>query len=240
MSETGHAKNVENFSTLISFCSGYGASYNPAKATLKVSSLETLRDTAKNSLADVNRVLAPFTTAVNERQAAFEPLNKLITRVVNALDSSDAPKETLADARTLANKLQGKRSTELPPPPAEGEPDNTHSASQMSFDNRIENLDKFIQLLTATPLYTPNETDLQVGTLTTLLETLRAKNKAVTDAYTPLSTARINRDTLLYQEETGLVDIAADVKSYVKSVFGATSPQFNQITAIKFTKPSKD
>ena len=30
-SETGHAKNVANFEDLISFCNGYGATYNPSK-----------------------------------------------------------------------------------------------------------------------------------------------------------------------------------------------------------------
>ncbi|MBK7148718.1 MAG: hypothetical protein IPH78_07800 [Bacteroidetes bacterium] len=34
--ETGHAKNVANFEDLISFCTGYGASYNPSKAAIAI------------------------------------------------------------------------------------------------------------------------------------------------------------------------------------------------------------
>ncbi len=238
-SETGHAKNVANFSTLISFCVGYGGAYKPAKEIIKVTSLETLRDNAKNSISEVSNLLTTFNLAVNEREAAFKPLSKLITRIINSLDSSDAPKETLADAQTIANKLKGIRAKAIPPPPAEGEPEKTISASQMGFDNRLANLEKLVQLLAATPQYAPNETDLQTGTLTTLLETLTAKNKAVTDSFTPLSTSRLSRNTLLYQEETGLYDVAGEVKKYVKSAFSATSPQFQQISAIKFTKPKK-
>jgi len=38
-SETGHAKNVANFEDLISFATGYGATYNPSKNSLKIQQL---------------------------------------------------------------------------------------------------------------------------------------------------------------------------------------------------------
>jgi len=76
--------------------------------------------------------------------------------------------------------------------------------------------------------YTPNETDLKVTALTTLIADMRTKNTAVINAYTPLSNTRISRNNVLYTTGTGLVDIAGEVKKYVKSVFGATSPQFNK------------
>ena len=37
--ETGHAKNIANFQDLISFVTGYGATYNPNKNTLKLPQL---------------------------------------------------------------------------------------------------------------------------------------------------------------------------------------------------------
>ena len=40
--ETGHAKNVANFEDLISFVTGYGATYNPTKVPIKLASLTTL------------------------------------------------------------------------------------------------------------------------------------------------------------------------------------------------------
>jgi hypothetical protein len=49
--ETGHAKNVANFEDLISFCTGYGASYNPSKASIKLAALTTKRTDAVNTLA---------------------------------------------------------------------------------------------------------------------------------------------------------------------------------------------
>jgi hypothetical protein len=169
-------------------------------------------------------------------------LSKLITRVINALDSSNVPKQDVANAKTIARKIQGKRAGEkLPtvvdnPATPQDESQKSISASQMSFNNRIENMDKLIQLLSAQAGYTPNETDLKVTTLTTLLADMRTQNTGAINALTPLSNARIARNNLLYATGTGLVDIAGEVKKYVKSVFGGTSPQYKQVSGLKFAK----
>ena len=243
--ETGHAKNVANFEDLISFCTGYGASYNPGKTSLKLSSLTALHTLADTKIAAVNAVQTPWSNAVAARDILFKPLSGLITRVVNALESSDIPAQVVDNAKTIARKIQGRRATpkDTPPPadpavPEEETPKNI-SASQMGFDNRIDNLDKLIQLLSAQTAYAPNETDLTTATLTTLLADMKAANKVVINTYTPLSNARIDRDDILYKAETGLVDIAAGVKKYVKSVFGATSPQFKQVSGLLFSPKPK-
>jgi len=240
--ETGHAKNVTNFEDLISFCTGYGTAYNPSKASIKLPALNTQFTSGKGSLTTINTLLPPSTNAINARDIVFTPLNKLITRVVNAVDSSNVPKTFVADVKTIARKLQGKRgSDKLPtivddPNTPEDESQKSISASQMSFDNRIENMDKFVQLLASQPGYAPNETDLKVTSLTTLLADMRTKNTGAINALTPLSNARIARNTILYATGTGLVDTAGEVKKYVKSVFGGTSPQYKQVSGLKFTK----
>jgi hypothetical protein len=244
-SETGHAKNVANFEDLISFCTGYGTAYNPSKASIKLPALNSQFTSAKNSLTTVNTLLPPSTNAINAREIVFTPLSKLITRVVNAVAASNVTKQVFADVKTIARKLQGKRgSDKLPtivddPNTPEDESQKSISASQMSFDNRIENMDKLIQLLASQPGYAPNETDLKVATLTALLADMRTKNTAAINALTPLSNARIARNTILYATGTGLVDTAGEVKKYVKSVFGGTSPQYKQVSGLKFTKVGK-
>jgi hypothetical protein len=195
--ETGHAKNVANFEDLISFCTGYGASYNPSKAAIALAALSTLRTNALAALANINALLPANTNAVNAREAAFSPLSKLITRVVNAADASDVSKQVKADVKTIARKLQGKRATPKNDAPAPNpiapveETTKNISASQMSFDQRIENLDKLIQLLAAQPAYIPNEPELSVAGLTTTLNTMRTTNTTAVNAYTPNSTFAI-------------------------------------------------
>ena len=141
----------------------------------------------------------------------------------------------------LVRKLQGRRATlkmtdEEKKVAAEAGNEVTEiSSSQMSFDSRLDNLDKLIKLLTSIPAYAPNEADLKVAALTTLLTDLKTKNTAVITAETPLVNARIARNDVLYKADTGVVDTSVDVKTYVKSVFGATSPQYKTISGLKFT-----
>ena len=240
--ETGHAKNVANFEIEISYCNGYGAAYNPTKPSITIASLNTLLTGAQGSLASLNSILPPWINAVNARQLAFDPLSKLVTRVIAALDASDVDELIVNDAKTIARKIQGRRAEPAQPDNPETPEDESLesiSASQMSFDSRIENFDSLIQLLAAQANYIPNEIDLTVAALTALLADFRQKNTDVINAFTPVSNARIARDNILYAEDSGLFDIAAEVKNYVKSVYGATAAEFKQISSLKFTKPKK-
>jgi hypothetical protein len=140
----------------------------------------------------------------------------------------------------LVRKIQGTRATakkteeEKKALAAEGKGTKEISSSQMSYDNRLDNFDKLIKLLTSVTLYAPNESDLKVTALATLYTDLKAKNSAVVTATTPLSNARISRNDLLYKSNTGMIDIALDTKTYIKSLFGATSPQYKQVSKLEF------
>ena len=68
----------------------------------------------------------------------------------------------------------------------------------------------------------------------TKIADLTAKNTAVATAYASISNSRIARNETLYSSSTGLVETANEVKKYIKSVFGASSPQFAQVKGIQF------
>ena len=240
-SETGHAKNAANFEDLISFCTGYGAKYNPSKEALKVANLTTQRTNALAALKQVKITETAFNNATNKRIDAFKPLKQLATQIVNALDSTDASAETVKDAKTINKKIQGqrggKKETASPNLSIEGAAEaKIISASQQSYDQQQEHFDKLIELLTSDSNYKPNETDLTIVTLNTKLADLKKANTAVVDTYTNVSNSRINRDNVLYNPLTGLVNTALDVKKYVKSVFTATSPEFKQVNRLPFKK----
>jgi hypothetical protein len=142
---------------------------------------------------------------------------------------------------TLVRKLQGRRATpkltddEKKAAEADGKEINQISASQLSYDNRLDNFDKLIKLLASEAEYSPNEADITIEALTSLYNDLYAKNTAVISATVPLNNARISRGQFLYAPLTGVVDISVDVKMYIKSVFGATSPQYKAISGLLFT-----
>ena len=240
LSETGHAKNVANLQDLISFVTGYGATYNPTKNALKLPQLNALATASQASLADVVTKNTAYNNKVNERVVAFSNLKALSTRLINALQTTDATTQKVADAKAFNKKLQGVRAKAITTPPDPNTPaPTTISTSQQSYDQQIQHLAGIISVLQSEPSYAPNENDLKIVTLTAKQTDLTTKNNAVATAYTNVSNSRIARDTNLYATTTGLFDIATEVKKYVKSVYGATSPQFAQVKGIVFTKKRK-
>ena len=238
-SETGHAKNVANFETLISFCTGYGATYNPSRDALKVANLQTLLTAAKAAIADCKAKETAFDNSTDARKDSFATLKALGTRIVNALSVSGVADTVVEGARTINRKLQGQRangSATTEPAPTEGTAPTSSSSSQQSYDNLVEHFNGLIELVSSHAEYNPNETELKVATLQTYLAELKTANTNVVNANTTWSNSRISRDNTLYADTTGLVDIALDVKAYVKSVYNATSPQYGQISGIEFKR----
>jgi hypothetical protein len=234
-SEVGHAKNVANFQDLIEFVTAYGASYNPSKNALKLPQLIVLKASADAALADVITKNTNYNNKVNERITAFSGLKSLSTRLINALQTTDATIETINNAKTFNRKMQGKKASNSQTPTDTNTPaPNTISTSQQSYDQLIQHLAGLTSVLEAETSYTPNETDLQVATLQTKIADLTAKNTAVATAYANVSNSRIARNETLYSSTTGLVETANEVKKYIKSVFGASSPQFAQVKGITF------
>jgi len=238
--ETGHAKNVANFGTLITVVNGFGEVYNPSKQSITALSLATLQESAKNVMSEMNNISGAYGIAVANREVAFAPLSKLATRILNALRSSDVAKPIIETAESLVRKIQGKRVTpkktdeEKAALLAEGITVKEVSSSQMSFDNRLDSFDKLVQLLNNITQYTPNEEELKVNTLANHYTNLSLANTAAVQAETALSNVRLVRNELLYKSGTGMVDIGMSVKTYIKSLYGATSPQYKQVSGLAF------
>ncbi len=239
-SETGHAKNVANFEDLIAFCTGYGATYNPSNIALTLPELTTKHTNAKKAINNLVTFKTNFDKATNERVIAFDGLRSLSTKILNAFAVCGASNEAIDDVQTINRKIQGTRAGKLPEP----DPANptaplppTHSVSQLSYDSLTQNFSTLITTVAAEPLYTPNETELQVATLQAKLTQLTTTNTALSTATTAYSNGRISRDEELYHEETGLVTIALSVKKYIKSIFGAASPEYEQVSGLEFTRP---
>lgn len=240
-SETGHAKNVANYEKLIVSITALGTVYNPSKASLKLPQLNAQLFAAKTSIAAINSLEPAYKNAVSARDVAFTPLSKLVTRINNALKASGASTQVSESALTLVRKLQGRRATpkmtedEKKVAAESGNVVTEISSSQMSYDSRLDNFDKLIKLLTSVGEYGPNEPDLGIDALIALYGDLSIKNSSVTLAAAPLTNARITRNDILYKAKTGVVDTSLDIKTYIKSVFGATSPQYKTISGLKFT-----
>jgi hypothetical protein len=139
------------------------------------------------------------------------------------------------DANTINRKIQGKRAKKIIPtnPDAPLENSKNISVSQQSYDRLISSFSEMIDLLTSETNYTPNEPNLKIDSLNVKLDELKVANTNVINSFTIISNKRIERNSLFYTGHNALTEIAKQVKNYVKSVFGAASPQYKQISGIK-------
>jgi len=245
-----HAKNVANFDRIISYCTSYGADYHPINPAITLVGLNALSQKAKDALQLVKDTKAAYDIEVNNRQAEFKDLSKLGTRIINAVIALGLDDALVRDIRSILNKLQGKRSGKLPTEsdapdepilddtlePTEETPDKPRniSVSQRSYDNQIDFFAELIALLSTEPAYAPFETELKLDQLQAKLTALTTIHQTVIDAYTTYSNALIERDTILYAPDTGLVDVVKDVRAYIKSIYGANSPKYKQFTDVSF------
>lgn len=239
MSEKGHAKNIANFLLLVEFVVSFGAVYNPSNPLITLASLNATKAAAEALLGKLNIKFAALTNAINAREILYTNLSALTTRIVNAVKASGASDQFIEDVKTLARKIQGRRKTAAAvddPNTTEDESKKAHSASQMSYTNRAENFSTLTALVKSEPIYAPNEAELKTSALEGHYDGLKASNEAVDTAYVGASGVRVERDDFLYTDESGLVEQALLVKAYVKSLFGANSPEYKQIKGIEFKR----
>ena len=212
-SEVGHAKNVANFKLLMNNFVAIGAPYNPTNPQLQLTFLQNKYTLSFNIQKSVNDLLAPYTMAVDTREQLFKPLNKELTKLRKAYKATE-PK---SQAET----------------PDEAE---THSTSQLSYDQRTNTLDALISLLQNTPNYNPNEPEYQVATYQAKKEAMLEATQKVAETFIPLNTARSERNKELYLADDNLVDIAIKAKDYAATILDTNSAQYKAIAKIKFRK----
>lgn len=238
-SEKGHAKNVANFSKLIEVCKGFGTKYNPSKTAIKIANLTTKFNNGNQQLQDIKDTVQAEKTARKNRTIGFKGRNQFSTRILAAVKSSDATEESIEDAISINKKIQGERITKDTKAKKEGE-DNSISTSQQSFTNIVDHYKKYNTLLVSiADEYAPNEPELQTASIGTYITNLEDLNNAVDKAETASGNTLIARNIEFYDEKTGIPETAQAVKEYVKSVYGAGSPEHKMVTKITFSYPSK-
>lgn len=235
-SEVGHAKNVANLQKLTEQVITF-TNYNPPVDNLKVVNLQTLYAAASTKLTEVEDKRLANKNAIALRQTAFEKLKPTCTKIINHLDILGITEGTLDQAKSLNRVIQGGQKKTTTPPDENGNPAPTVSTSRQSYTQQAENFGILLQLLGTISAYNPNEDDLKLVNLNTYKDSLVSSTQSVDQTEAELNTKLIERDNLLYADGTGLYSIAQNVKKYVKSLYGATSPEYKNVSDIKFTSP---
>ena len=237
-----HQQNVDNIEKLTIQVATFDPVFNPSEARLTIKNQQLIKSKGDEVLSSLHSTQSLYDHAISARTLAFAGFDGLVTRILNAARISDIPEQTIGQIKSIVRDLRNKRAVpiEAPALPVEGtemaEPVKHHKLHSGSFSAKIENFGILVMLLSTIPAYKPNETDLTIETLKAKLEALKLINTNCIQKDAEVSVARLQRDKLLYATKSGLVDIGADIKLYVKSAYGATSHQFKSVRGIAFTK----
>jgi len=233
--ETGHAKNVANLEMLIEQITTF-TSYNPSIDNLKIPAVTTLYNTALASINSVTDKKIANKNAIHTRQDLYIKLKGTSTRIINQLDILNLNEGVFEQAKSLNRLIQGKsKSNKNEQQKAEGGQENSKSTSRQSFTQLAENFSRLLQLIETITTYNPNIDDLKLANLTTYQTELVNVTQTVNQTDAELDTEIIERNNILYDDTTGVYEIGQNIKKYVKSVYGATSPEYANVSRIKFT-----
>lgn len=261
--ETGHVRNLANFSRLIDLCTLFAQRYNPINPNIQLSVLQQQYQAAQQQFTNFNNAKTNYQTIVITRQDAFSSAENLPTRILSVLKSNDTNPKLLKIVQNLTKKLRGQRIGKLTNDNKETTEDNnnkptdtelnltvspfidnnpasadnkTRSVSQRSYDQRINHFNQLLSVIQTAPTYLTNETDLQISTLQNTVDNLFRLNQNISNAEYQLQDQRNLRNQNLYAPNTGLIDLAFMVKEYIKSVFSTKSTEYKSVAALKFVR----
>ena len=236
-SEVGHAKNIANLNLLNTNIIALSSIYDPSNSQLKIGNLQSTYTTAFTQQESVNNLVAPYSVAVDAREAIFKPLNRELTKLRKAYKATDGVTQVqLEDFMTIIRKLKGVKKTKSKPSTNPEEAQVDYSTSQMSYDQRTNTMDSLISLLQNTPNFNPNENEYKVVAYQDKKALMLQKTQAVADTFIPLNNARSTRNNTLYNSDDNLVDLANKAKDYLFTILDTSSAQYKAIAKIKFKK----
>lgn len=231
--ETGHNKNVANYSAAIQILEEMGDLYNPSNENLKLAALDPIKADLSGVITILNQKIPVYKNAVADREIEIAPLGKITTQALNFAKSIDITVTDKENLQSQAKKIRGDvKAKAVNPDTAEG---NAISTSQMSYDSRIANLDTYTNQLASHAKYTPNETAIQIVSLKAYHQRLKTLSTTVNSAGNALITARKKRNEILYSNPKNVIQVIKDIKSYVKSLGSDGAPYYKALVKLKFT-----
>jgi len=242
VNQAGINVNFTNLGLLITRISVFPNGYNPSRSELSIASLTNCLNHAQDVKSSFLNAVVIEKNAQTQFNASFDGFDSFITRVGNAVSICGAPRHTIEQIEVILRDLHGRRATALVSKPTvttdnTAVPESNQITRHISTtESKLESFNTLIQLLSSVPLYVPNEEDLSTVGLAKRYNTMKMVDMNYKTALASLDAARELRNNIINAEGTGLVDIANAAKTYVKSVYGATSHEYKSISDLTFKK----
>lgn len=240
-----HVKNIEAFSKLVGFCSGYGGTYNPGRQTLQIDALVNKVIETQSAMEQVKVAKAEYDNQVNLRKQTFDQLPRLVSSVLRTLEASGAKPEKLEDARSFAHQLLGSSPKNRAPIPSdEANPvakkaKVQRSVLQLAYVSKADSFSRLVKAVSSEPMYSANESTLSTEGLSARLQELNQVNRQVADARARWSKAIIERNSVMYGPDVSMIKTAQATKKYVRAIFGHDSEQYALVKSLSFTQSQK-
>lgn len=253
--DSGHVKNSAQFNEAVEFVSNIGTDYNPSNLQIQLLTLQAKGISLNTILDKLAKAEPVLKDAIYNRQNIYNNLDLYTAKAYNALCSSDVDYKFLSEAKSISKKILGssKPKKKGEPPPEETEiilnsvieseivvnPEEetnrkSRSTSQRGFDKRINNFSKFCYLLSNVPEYNPNEPELKISELNLFKVKVSESNILAIKASNAMDDARLERDIQFYTGKDNAYETFKKVKSYIKSVYGTSSPKSKAISKLSF------
>lgn len=234
-SEVGHAKNLANLNVINTIAEAQEENYNPSNPSITVPELKLMYTSLFNLQKAVNVAHAPYTLAVDSREALFTPLSKNLTKLVRFYSSTyGVTKAQEEDLQTIIRKLTGRRKHTTPKNTDETTESKKHSVSELSYDKRTNNMDELISLLENTPNYNPNEEEFKVSTYIDMKDKMLIATENVNSTKIALDKSRDARNKAFYTKANNLIENADKARNYLLSILLTNSSEYKSIMKLKF------
>lgn len=241
-SQSGIAQNVVSMGVLIEKVTAFSTKYNPSRVEFTIVKLKEVKASAEAAIKAEGTASNAKKKSAAIRNLILKALVKLITRSLNSLQISGAMEKTIEQGEAIVRELRGQRAEEkysdeeIAAAKASGEELKYNAMHYGTIDSKMDNIGKYIQLIETEPLYNPNEPELATAAINDQYTALKTAQADWNRTDVNLDTVRVKRDLVISGDITGLCDIGAGVKKYVKSAFGPDSPEFKSLGDVKFRK----
>ena len=232
VSETGHSKNVANFTSAIQVLVEMGSLYNPTNPNLLLANLNPVKTNLGGTITFLNNKKPAYKNAVANREILIAELPTRLTMSLNYAKSTNISHTDKENLSSQVKKMRGDKNVKaVNPETAEGD---SISTSQMSYDSRIANFDTYISQLASLAEYNPNETVIQIADFQDYHQKLTNSSTLVNSAGNELITGRKNRNNILYNDQINVIQLMRDIKAYLKSLGSAAEPYYKAIVKLQF------
>ncbi|MBZ0199780.1 MAG: hypothetical protein K8H86_07930 [Ignavibacteriaceae bacterium] len=215
------------------------ANYKPQDPTITLDGLNDLLAIIENKNTEIAVVQSPLTTDIAARKAIIgddDGLKERTRRIVSYCKSNSEFKPYLNSVKQVAKKLLDLRpKAAKPPEPNGGTPEEVKKRNQgeQSFGDLEKLANDLLQALNNIPNYNPNNAEITINGLQTIIDLFKSLNNSVADRRSLLTNLLWERRDL-YEGKNGLRERMKRIHQNIAAEYGKDSEEYTSVIKFKY------